>query len=186
MNGWILWFALFMWWIFITDGSYFGLADRFLHIHANQTLKRTSWIIPSVGFSVNSKFTMASHQQINVLFECCGLLRLIRLCTKSKLQIGQLKIPNVISYILLSIPLCFSIACDIMKVLEMEMSFQECANSFLFIPGTTQMQLIYICLAFNNELIIQTVDHIQELVDRSNSTINFISSEIIFKHFISK
>lgn len=157
----------------------FWSSHRFLGNHANRKLKRSSWIIPGVSVSVNSKFTMASHQQINVLYECCGLLRLIRLCTKSKLQIGQLKIPNIISYIVLSIPLCFSVACDIMKVLDMEMSFQECANSFLFIPGTTQMQLIYICLAYNNELIIQTVDHIQELVDRSNFSIDFFPNRIL-------
>lgn len=75
--------------------------------------------------------------------------------------------PNAVVYILWSIPLSLSVVLEVMKVLDMDLNFQENANSFLFIPGTTQMQLIYFCLAFQNDLISESVKQIQETVDRS-------------------
>lgn len=110
---------------------------------------------------------MDSDAKIEVLSECCALLRFINLSSKTRLRMGRSAIPNSVLYTLLSIPLSFSVMCDVMKVLDMELNFQQNANSFLFIPGTTQMQLIYFCLAFQNDLITETVEQIQKIVDRS-------------------
>lgn len=110
---------------------------------------------------------MDCGEKIEVLSESCALLRLINLSLKTKLRIGGFEIPNTVLYTLLSIPLPFSVVCDVMKVLDMELNFQQNADSFLFIPGTTQMQLIYLCLAFQNDLITKTIEQIQKIVDRS-------------------
>lgn len=41
------------------------------------------------------------------------------------------------------------------------------SEMLLTFVGGTQMKLIYLCFVIENDFIIRTMDHIQEIVDRS-------------------
>lgn len=81
-------------------------------------------------------------------------------------QIGRLKLSKTLSFVVLSIPSALLILLTLLKALDMKTdAFHE--NSFITFLGCAKLQLIYICLANNNDLIIETMDQIEEIVHRS-------------------
>lgn len=113
-------------------------------------------------------------KKMKVLTECRRLLKLMNLCVKSEMRLFGSNIPHFVVFIALSIPLCYSVVMHIWKAFEIGtnsntsgIDMKKLANILLMIVSTTQMQLIYFALQFKNHNIIQTVDRIQEVVDRS-------------------
>lgn len=78
---------------------------------------------------------MIGGERIVIFAECGGILKLIGLYSR-------LKVPTVLIYILLSLPLNCSIECELIQVFEIRLHFQESAYAFFFITATFQIQLI--------------------------------------------
>lgn len=119
-------------------------------------------------------------KKMKVLTECRRLLKLMNLCVKSEMRLFGSNIPHFVVFIALSIPLCYSVVMHIWKAFEIGtnsntsgIDMKKLANILLMIVSTTQMQLIYFALQFKNHNIIQTVDRIQEVVDRSKFYCDF-------------
>lgn len=112
------------------------------------------------------------QSEIKVFSKCLYALHWMNLCRKTQLQVGGVKIPNIIIFTLLSIPLSNGVFGVIRLVFDIGFNFKNASflfySLFLFILGTSQMQIIYFCLVNNNELIIKLLDHIQDTVNRSN------------------
>lgn len=116
-------------------------------------------------------------RKIKVLSECRSLLRLMNLCHKPEIRICCVKVPHFVAFIVLSMPLCYSVAMHTWEAFEIGMDLKKVATILLTIAGTAQMQLIYFCLQFKNQNVIHAVDRIQEVVDRSKISLqlNFSS-----------
>lgn len=91
----------------------------------------------------------------------------MNLCQKPKFHFNDWKILNSIIFILLSIPLCYSIVTESMTVYEIGINFKEAASGFLILLGTIQIVLIYFCLANDNDEIIKMVNEIEIVVNQS-------------------
>lgn len=126
---------------------------------------------------------MSGRGQIKILSACRKLLKLMNLGTKSKFQIGQLEIPNIIVFAILLLPLSYLITMEMRTIYNIRFNFKDGADHFFITLGTTQLQLIFLSLITNNSVIIDTVDHIQDVVDRSKVYffIN-IAFKKLFKH----
>lgn len=84
-------------------------------------------------------------------------------------RIGRLKVPNSIKFIIFAIPSVLIILLTFLKVIDIKSdAFNENAAAFTVCLSCVQLQLIYISLVNNNELIIETMEFIEEIVDKSN------------------
>lgn len=110
---------------------------------------------------------MVDREKINVLSACRELLKFMNLGTNSKLKIGQFEIPNSIVFTMLLMPLSYLILMEFRTIYNIRFNFHDGADHFFIALGTTQIQLIYLNLATNNSVIIDTIAHIQDVVDRS-------------------
>lgn len=114
---------------------------------------------------------MTGRSQIKVLSACRNLLKFMNLGTTTELHIGRLKIPHVIVFIILLVPLSYLIAMELRTIYNIRFNFKEGADYFFITLGTIQIQLIFVNLARNNSTIIDTISHIQNVVDRSKEKI---------------
>lgn len=117
--------------------------------------------------SFRVSFTMNGNPQIQVLADCRYLLRFMNLGTNIQVQIRQWKIPNSLLFTLLLIPSSFGFVCEILNMFEINLDFYEDSHNFLLILATFQIQIMYLCLIYKNGIIIELLDHIQRIVERS-------------------
>lgn len=129
-------------------------------------------------------------QKIKVLSECRKLLKLMNLCVKPEMRLCSFKIPHFVIFIVLSIPLCYSVAMHTWAAFEIGKNLKKVATVLLTIAGTLQMQMNYFCLQIKNQHIIHAVDRIQDVVDRSKLFSIFfffkkIDSNFVLQNFFS-
>lgn len=117
---------------------------------------------------------MESRTKIEVLSKCRGLLNTMNLCRKSHFQIGRLKIPNFLINAILSTPSLVLVFAESLLVYDIGLNFFVAAPVVLVILGLVQMLGIYYSLTNNNGCIIETVDHIQDVVNRSKEKLKQI------------
>lgn len=110
---------------------------------------------------------MESRTEIEVISKCRGLLNMMNLCRKDPIEIGRWKIPNIFMFFLISTPMLISTSMEFWEVLETDVGFLKEASVILMILGSMQILSIYYSLALNNKIIIETVNHIQSVVNRS-------------------
>lgn len=111
---------------------------------------------------------MDGSRRIKVLSECRSLLKPMHLANELKIQVGRFEIPSALIHTILSIPLGYFILIAAKTLYDVRFNITEEANTFFFALGCLQIQIIYFCLTRNNELIIQTINRIEDVVNRSN------------------
>lgn len=121
---------------------------------------------------------MESRTKIEVLSKCRGLLNTMNLGRKSHFQIGRLKIPNFLVNVILSTPCLVLMFAESLLVYDIGLNFFVAAPVVLVILGVVQMLSIYYSLTNNNECIIETVDHIQDVVNRSKKKLRIFLKQI--------
>lgn len=124
--------------------------------------------LPKRIFSEHQEIKMESFRKLKVLSECRILLKYMNLGRKNKIRVCGFIIPNSIIFIVLSIPLGFSITSIFLTIIDVGINLKN-AYVFLIFLGSVQVEIFYICMAMNNGVIIKAVDLIQEIVDRSRS-----------------
>lgn len=137
------------------------------------------WFCKKFVFRVSSEYKMNRRNQIEMLSKSRQLLRLMNLGQKTQFQIGRMKIPNFVMFTLLSAPLCYSIVTESITAYEIGLNFKEGSSGFLILLGTVQMMLIYFCLVSDNQTIIEMMDLIEGVVNRSKK--NFIKFKVFSK-----
>lgn len=111
---------------------------------------------------------MESRTRIEVISKCRGLLNMMNLCRKDPIEIRRWKIPNIFMFFLISTPMLISISMETWQVFESDVGFLKEASVILMILGSMQILSIYYSLALQNKIIVETVNHIQSVVNRSN------------------
>lgn len=112
---------------------------------------------------------MGGYRKHKILSECRNLLKFMHLCVKTKIRIGSTEMPHVLIFVIQLIPQCFPIILETLNAYDIGLDFRKVSVTFMMLLGTVQMELIYICLAYNNNVLIETVDCIQDIVDQSIS-----------------
>lgn len=120
------------------------------------------------------------QREIKVLSTCRGPLLWMNLCRKTDLEIFGFKIPNIVIFSILSIPLCNGVLGTFRLAFDIGFNFEGTASLLMSVLGLLQMQAIYFCLVNKNQIIIEMVDHIQDVVNRSNLHLFFT-----FSHYFS-
>lgn len=105
--------------------------------------------------------------KIEVLSKCRQLLKFMNLGLKTKIQIGRVTIPNSVTFVVLSIPLCLSIVMESWFAYDIGLNLKEVTSPVLILLGTVQIVLIFFCLANDNSYLIQMIDHVQAVLNRS-------------------
>lgn len=111
---------------------------------------------------------MANHEQINVTSKCRQFLKYMSLGLKIQFRIGRYEFPYWVSCSVASFPMILFTVMEYWTVYDIGLGdFLENGNVFFISLGLTQILLIYICLANNNDLLIETIGHIQQIVNQS-------------------
>lgn len=117
---------------------------------------------------------MSVQEQTNVMSKCRNLLKYMNLGIKTKFRISRWEIPYYVTCTIASMPIIVLILIDYWTAYGIGLSnFQENGNVFFISLGTTQLQFIYICLASNNGLIVQTIEHMQKTINRRKLILGF-------------
>lgn len=111
---------------------------------------------------------MDNQKAIIVMSKCRFYLKFMHLGQKDEFHIGHLKIPNLVTWCILSTPLGIFILFEYLTLFDVGLNgFLENGNVFFISLGCTQLAITFICLTIRNKLIIKTIEHMQDIVDRS-------------------
>lgn len=116
-----------------------------------------------------------STTEIKVLAKCRDSFKSISLCQKLPFQIGHLKFPNILMFMLHSMPISIGIFLEFLTVYDIGWHITDAAGVILIILGFIQILSIYFSLANQNQSIIEMIDRIQDVVNRSE-----FSSDLFF------
>lgn len=95
------------------------------------------------------------------------VMRLVNLSNKSGFHLSNYRIPNVCINLLLMCPMS---VCSMQMMLfccQSETELKSVFSAIYLCLGILSILAMHICLAINNDLIIDTVDHLQQIVARS-------------------
>lgn len=121
------------------------------------------------------KHKMCAREQIKVISKCQSFLQNMNLCRGSELSIGKFVIPNFVGFTIFSIPLIQFVVMQVSTAYHIGFNgFQKNANAFFISLGSLQLLSIYLNLVNQNGLIIKSVNHIQNVVDRSMSQFTYV------------
>lgn len=110
---------------------------------------------------------MWTKNQIEVLSSLRGFLKITNLYNKNGVYIGSVKIPDFLIFCLFSLhTLNFGILC-IWGILEQEFNLKLISFHLGGAIGFPEITIIYIYLVQKTDLIVSTVDHFQEIVEKS-------------------
>lgn len=123
--------------------------------------------------SVSSKNSFKSKimqniNRIEVLGGCRLPLKLTNLYNKNGVHIGSLKIPNFFIFIFISLPAIYTAPLQIWYCFDEGFNLRTTSNTLLSIIALIQTGLVYFWLTVKSELMIETIDHLQNIVNKSN------------------
>lgn len=105
--------------------------------------------------------------RMEVLKKAKVALRLVNLASKNGVYLSKWRIPNAIIDLLLLLPMSICTVQMVIFCFKTGPSLKEISSSIYLILGISSILAFYICLAANNDLIIATLDHLQEMVTLS-------------------
>lgn len=129
-------------------------------------IKKHQFLVSAIS-TVEMEGKSQNHREMEVLTKCCGLLNDVYLCRRTEFQVGAFKIPNIVMNMALSLVFWYSLVTEILLAYDIGLDFKEVSGVILMILGSVQILLIYYSLGYNNGIIVQTVDHIKNIIDRS-------------------
>lgn len=113
------------------------------------------------------RLTKMSRNNVEVLKGLKLMLKALSLYDINGLCIGRIRIPNPIIILFISSTLILHFGLTIWFCIEFELNLKIISGAVSIASGTLQVQLIYIYLASYGDLVPNTVDELQKLVQRS-------------------
>lgn len=104
---------------------------------------------------------------MEVLKKCKLALRLGNLSNKNGFRLFKRKISNFIVDLILLLPMSICTIQMLIFCSEIGFVLKEISSSIYLGLGIISIMSMYICLAIKNDLIISTMDHLQEMVNLS-------------------
>lgn len=110
---------------------------------------------------------MQSVKRVEILVTCRSLLKFLNLCSRNGVYIRDVKIPNFIVYFVYLMPMIYENIMTIWFVLETEMEMQRKSNIMVAVVAQLQNILTYISMIKSNKFTMDTIDHMEEIVNKS-------------------
>lgn len=120
---------------------------------------------------------MQSAKKMEILVTCQSLLKFLNLCNRNDVYIRDVKIPNAIFYCVYIVPMVYEIIMIFWFVVETDMEMQRKSNVMCVAIAILQVLLTYISMIKSNNFTISTIDHMQEIVNKSEfsfKVLNFL------------
>lgn len=115
---------------------------------------------------------MENIKRLEVLGGCKLPLKLTNLYNKNGVHIGALKIPKFLIFILISLPTIYIAPLQIWYCFDERFNLKATSNTLLSIVALIHMGFVYLWLTMKSELIVETIDHLQDVVNKSKYAIN--------------
>lgn len=124
---------------------------------------------------------------MEVLKKCKLLLRIANLSNKNGFRLFAWKVPNFIVDLIFLLPMSICVMQMALFCFGIGLVLKEISSSIYLSLGIISIMAMYICLAAENDLIIATLDHLQEMVTMSEFVLTFFNYIftffVIFRHF---
>lgn len=122
---------------------------------------------------------MAEVEKVEVLKDCRRYLDLINLCNKG-IYFKSIKIPDIFYDVIVIGPMTYTSFWFAVFCLEHNFNLTSCAQPFAILIGCTQITFCYITLAFEKNVIYETMDIIQDLVDSRKHRLTSFLLDFLF------
>lgn len=110
---------------------------------------------------------MQRTERLDILKTCQSALKFLNLCNNDGVFIRDVQIPNVILFGLFLFPMIYEFIMIIWFALETDMEMQSRSNILCDGVAYLQMILTYITMIRSNKFTLYTIDHMQQIVDKS-------------------
>lgn len=116
---------------------------------------------------------MSNEKKIEVLSSLLVILKLTNLYNKNGVSFkfnrisDSVKIPNFCLFCLISLPTLYLSSLFVWIIFEEKFDLKLISTSVAVLIGTSQITIAYISLAMKTDLVVSTVDHLQEVVGKS-------------------
>lgn len=110
---------------------------------------------------------MQRVEKLDILMTCQSVLRFLNLCNSNGVFIRDVQIPNVILFGLFLCPMIYEFIMIIWFALQTDMEMQSKSNVLCAGVAYLQMILTYITMIRSNKFTLYTIDHMQQIVDKS-------------------
>lgn len=135
-----------------------------LSLHLMQSIKMEAKQTEVSATKVNGFF---QSKKIQVFGGIRPILRSVNLYDSRGLRIGSFKIPDFIIYLSILTPLIFIASLEILFCIDEQWNLATMSTVFAMAAGTVQMILVYVSLASKNHLIVDTIDLLQQVAEKS-------------------
>lgn len=105
--------------------------------------------------------------EIKVLSDLRLVLKLTNLYNKNGVFIGSIKIPDFLVFCLICLPTAYLVALLVWAVVEENFNLTLISTSLAAAIAHIQIAVAFISLCMKNKLIMSTVDHLQDVVEKS-------------------
>lgn len=112
---------------------------------------------------------MQPGKRVEVLVTCQSLLKFLNLCNRNGVYIRNVRIPNILLVCIFLSPLIYELITIIWFLVETEMELQRKSNLMCIVVAGLQVIFTYITMLKSNKLTMETIDHIQQIVDKRES-----------------
>lgn len=112
---------------------------------------------------------MAKIKEFPVLNSFRLLLKYLNLYNKDSVHIGNVRVPDIFIFCLISLPTFYFITLIIWFCIDEHFNMNEISISLAAAVGFLQITLVYIWLTAKKDLLISTIDHLQDFVENRNS-----------------
>lgn len=153
----------------ILSPSQFESATRWSRTH---NLKRClfeyryKYIVLFDELHLKWKVAMQRVQRLEILVTCRSLLKLLNLCNRNGVYIHDVKIPNIILFCAFLSSIIYEITMIIWFVVETDMELQRKSNVLCIFVANLQVILTYISMIKSNDFTMDTIEHMQKIVDK--------------------
>lgn len=117
--------------------------------------------------------------QFEVFSGCRLILKLTCLFNKNDLYIGCLKIPSILIYCCILLPTFYSAMMEIWFCFDEKFDFDTTSITIAMAIGYVQMMLVYISLVIKTDLIVESIDHLKDVVEKSKHFLFFNFCQIV-------
>lgn len=118
---------------------------------------------------------MQPVKKVDILVTCQSFLKFINLCNRNGVFIRDVRIPNSVLVCAFLLPIIYEAIMIIWHVVETDMEMQKKSNVLCIFVAILQVILTYVSMIKSNAFTMETIDHIQQIVDKSESLMHISS-----------
>lgn len=122
-------------------------------------------IISKIPLKKLKSICKMTHFGVQILKDCRYYLEKLNLCNSERVRIANIPVPHVLMNFACVSPVIITCSCLLRFCILSGFDLNAMSNAFAIAVGSAQIILIYITLAFDRPAILETIDHMQSIVN---------------------